>query len=147
MFDQGEYSVQEYTSRRSDSVYSTNTLVIVIFGFSPLSRTCSSRSQQPPYFQTDRTPVIFTGDLITHFRLYSESFVEITSRSKRLLILLRFESMICLLKRVTHFSFVLLQMSNCTDSESPPAKKARTEANGTHCTSNSSETENLVSEE
>lgn len=38
-------------------------------------------------------------------------------------------------------------MSNCTDSESPPAKKARTEANGTHCTSNSSETENLVSEE
>lgn len=37
-------------------------------------------------------------------------------------------------------------MSNCTDSESPPAKKARTEANGTHCTSNSSETENLVSE-
>lgn len=36
-------------------------------------------------------------------------------------------------------------MSNCTDSESPPAKKARTEANGTHCTSNSSETENLIS--
>lgn len=35
MFDQGEYSVQEYTSRRNDSVYSTNTLVIVIFGFSP----------------------------------------------------------------------------------------------------------------
>lgn len=31
MFDQGEYSVQEYTSRRNDSVYSTN----VIFGFSP----------------------------------------------------------------------------------------------------------------
>lgn len=35
MFDQGEYSVQEYTSRQNDSVYSTNTLVIVIFGFSP----------------------------------------------------------------------------------------------------------------
>lgn len=31
----GEYSIQEHTSRRSDSVYSTNTIVIVIFGFSP----------------------------------------------------------------------------------------------------------------
>ena len=36
-------------------------------------------------------------------------------------------------------------MSNCTDTESPPAKKARTEENGGNCTSNSSEIENLVS--
>nr|XP_022332288.1 ubiquitin-like modifier-activating enzyme 1 isoform X2 [Crassostrea virginica]XP_022332289.1 ubiquitin-like modifier-activating enzyme 1 isoform X2 [Crassostrea virginica] len=35
-------------------------------------------------------------------------------------------------------------MSNCTDTESPPAKKARTEENGGHCTSNSSEIENLT---
>lgn len=47
MFDQGEYSVQEYTSRRNDSVYSTNTLVIVIFGFSPFLARSSRHIFRP----------------------------------------------------------------------------------------------------